>query len=101
MKEATKKYFDEQDLIGQWLEEFFEDSKDAKVAHADLFRSWVLFAQGAGAEPGLQRQLTTELERRGYEAGKSGSVRHIKGLKVRSAGQEDPKPKPDLHSVKK
>jgi len=101
VKEATKKYFDEQDLIGQWLEEYYQDSKGATVAHADLFRSWSIFAQGAGADPGLQRQLTTELERRGYEAGKSGSVRHIKGLKVKTAETEKPKPKPDLHAVKK
>jgi len=101
VKAATKKYFDEQDLIGQWLEEFYESSQGATVAHADLFRSWALFAQGAGADPGLQRQLTTELERRGYEAGKSGSVRHIKGLRVKPAAKEEPKPKPDLHTVKK
>jgi len=101
VKEATKKYFDEQDLIGQWLMDYYEDRKDAKVANADLFRSWSIFAQGAGADPGLHRQLTTELERRGYEQVKSGSVRYVKGLTAKTAEEEKPKPKPDLHAVKK
>ena len=93
VRAATDKYFSEQDLVGQWLAEFWEDSAGAMAGSADLFRSWAMYAQGAGAEPGLQRQLTEELDRRGYEQGRNNTLgRYLKGLRPRISKAETAKP---------
>jgi putative DNA primase/helicase len=96
VRKATEKYFSEQDLVGQWLAEFCEEVPGAITANADLFRSWALFAQAAGAEPGAQRQLTEALERRGFELSRTNKHgRCFKGLRVGKTTAE----KPDLKSV--
>jgi len=97
VRKATEKYFSEQDMVGQWLGEFCEEQAGAITSAADLFRSWALYAQAAGAEPGVQRSLTEALERRGFELTRTNQHgRCFKGLRV---GQVKPGEKPDFKSV--
>jgi putative DNA primase/helicase len=82
VREATEKYFSAQDLIGQWLVEFYVDDLSATTANGELFKSWMLYAQATGSEPGTQRALIEALERRGYELTRTNTKgRCMRGLR--------------------
>lgn len=89
VRTATEKYFTDQDLIGQWLAEYYVDDRGGLTANADLFKSWMLYAQAAGVEPGTQRQLTEALERRGYELTRTNALgRCMRGLRLVGKGPD-------------
>jgi putative DNA primase/helicase len=62
--EATKEYFDSQDVFGQWIAECCEihpGNKELFERSADLYESWVCYCDGHGEEPGKERDLGTKL----------------------------------------
>jgi putative DNA primase/helicase len=67
--EATTRYFDEQDLFKQWLEEYCEVDHDRRIYErsVDLFASWSVFAKRNGEEPGTQRTFNETLRFRGFK----------------------------------
>jgi putative DNA primase/helicase len=70
VSEATTRYFDEQDIFGQWLEESCEvNPKNEYLVEksADLFASWALFAKSHGEMPGTQATFNENLRFRGFE----------------------------------
>jgi len=99
VEQATKRYFDEQDVIGQWIEEYCEKKSNVETLTLDLFRSWSLYAQTAGVEPKLQKDLTEALDRRGYQPVRKNTGRYIRGLCIAQKKTEKTMPKPDLKSV--
>ena len=69
--EATKEYFDSQDVFGQWVKECCEihpGDKEIWEKSADLYDSWVRYCAGHGEEPGKERDLGTKLTK--IEVGK-------------------------------
>jgi len=96
VRDATDRYFSDQDMIGQWIADFCEAADGALTTTADLFRSWVLYAHAAGAEPGVQKDLTEALSRRGYEQVRTNARgRCIKGLRIAGSTMD----KPGMRSV--
>jgi putative DNA primase/helicase len=96
---ATKDYFDDQDLLGQWIEDRCDVSiGDRKLweRSADLYADWVKFCANAGEDAGSQKALTTALLKRGLQrckaADDSRGVRFIR-LKLdaedKSGGSND------------
>lgn len=67
---ATADYFNEQDFIGQWLEDecIVEPDNDHRwETSADLFKAWKDYAQAAGEVPGTQKSLASKLARHGLQ----------------------------------
>jgi len=96
VRDATDRYFNDQDIVGQWIADYCEAADGALTTTADLFRSWVLYANAAGAEPGVQKDLTEALSRRGYEQVRTNARgRCVKGLRI-AGGTAD---KPGMRSV--
>jgi putative DNA primase/helicase len=67
---ATKAYFLDQDLIGQWI----EDQCDVKIGHirmwdrsADLFDAWAAFCVKAAEPPGSKKAFGAALRKRGFK----------------------------------
>jgi putative DNA primase/helicase len=83
--QATENYFEEQDLIGQWLMEFCEERPRIVTPTADLFQSWEKYAHEAGEYAGNRKSFTQELDRRGYEKTEAGhaKTRCVRGLKLK------------------
>ncbi len=79
---ATNEYFEQQDVIGQWLEE--ECITDSTSAHAwetsrDLFESWKIYAEAAGVAPGPANRFGDNLGRRGFRRDQT----RVEGKKVK------------------
>jgi putative DNA primase/helicase len=72
---ATREYFDDQDLFGQWLAECcdVEPGNRYKSANATaLFNSWSVYAVAAGEDPGKAKRLSANLLRKGLTKKKEG-----------------------------
>lgn len=64
---ATESYFDDQDLIGQWISDRCEVRTGAMGKVSDLFESWRAFARENGESEGQQRALGEALAKRGFD----------------------------------
>ena len=65
---ATAEYFEDQDLFGQWLDEWCRvepENRHLSAGPKDLFEAWSKYAQAAGEQPGTQRGLSNALSKRG------------------------------------
>lgn len=87
--DATESYFDQQDLVGQWVSERCEIGKGRWDTPGKLFSSWAQFTRAAGEEPGTAKAFGEVLERRGFRRAKSGGVRKHVGLNLRADDMGD------------
>ena len=84
VRRATDGYFEEQDVMGQWLAEECEVNRNAVTASAVLYLSWHRFATAAGHPVGARNVFVMELGRRGFERARSNAVsRGVQGLKLK------------------
>jgi putative DNA primase/helicase len=85
---ATDSYFDDQDLLGQWIEERCETAvRNPPIwdRSADLFESWCKFAARAGEDPGKQKTFSPMLQERGFDAYRAtGGIRAFRHIRVKS-----------------
>ncbi len=87
--EATERYFGDQDLLGQWLDEACdaEPGNNHKWERsADLFASWRTYAENAGEREGSAKSLSEALQKRGFIKSRgTGGGRIFRGLRLRQA----------------
>ncbi|MER9390640.1 MULTISPECIES: phage/plasmid primase, P4 family [unclassified Mesorhizobium] len=69
--QATEDYFDEQDLVGQWIASGCEVGADKKASASTLFNSWKAFALDHGEQPGSSKTFGSALTQRGHSKTKS------------------------------
>jgi putative DNA primase/helicase len=81
MLEETRRYFVEQDVVGQWLECCCEVTRDgsAKETFANLFSSWTGFCAQTGGDVGSKKDFSSKLRKLGFESkrGTGGTVTYI------------------------
>ena len=92
--DATAAYFEEQDLLSQWLAEECDVEPGNSYKSdtiADLYASWADFAMKAGEETGTKKQLSGLLQKRGFERCSLGhnNARGFKGIRVKPKVQHD------------
>jgi putative DNA primase/helicase len=87
VKLATENYFEDQDLVGQWLLDSCDVRPGTNIFEptAALFVSWKHFAEQAGEWPGNRKTFVTELMRRGFEHFRQGhdNIRSLRGIKLK------------------
>lgn len=87
VKEATTRYFDEQDLFGHWLEEDCDIDHEGKYewlsSSSGMFEKWVAYAKAAGESPGNTKTFASSMRCHGLrsEHKKTGTVWHSVQLK--------------------
>jgi putative DNA primase/helicase len=89
---ATKSYFEDQDLMSQWLEEECDvdpanQFKSESVAL--LFEAWTAYCTNAGEKLVSKKSFSNQLISRGFERSRNGKVRSFLGLRLRR--------RPNLH----
>jgi len=66
--QATADYFNEQDLVGEWLEACCDTGENGFTdTNANLYKSWSAFAEANGEHPGTKKKLNQHLRRLGFE----------------------------------
>jgi len=83
--EATNQYFDNQDVLGQWLFEKckFGDPSIYFETHARLYKSWSAYADAAGDPAGSSRAFGDVLEKRGFIRDRTNVAKVIRGLALK------------------
>jgi putative DNA primase/helicase len=87
VRAATDAYFEEQDTIGEWLEDYTDDTGEhAFTKVSDLFSSWKAFCEGRNLKPGSAMALSEALVDRGYPKKREPGTgqRGFSGLSLRS-----------------
>lgn len=72
--QQTASYFEEQDLLGQWIEQRCETGPMFYEAAGKLFNSWKAFAHAAGDNPGKQKSFGASLRKRGFIPDQAATV---------------------------
>jgi putative DNA primase/helicase len=85
---ATESYFEDQDLLSQWLSEACDAEPGNRYKWeltGALFASWTEFANKTGERPGSGKAFSTELVKRGFERDTEGrsKARCFRGLMLR------------------
>ena len=81
---ATAEYFDEEDAIGDFLEEEVQRHPQARVGVADVFQRWQEWAGKRGEYVGTSRWLAQQLTNRGFERARlHGGVKGLTGLSLK------------------
>ena len=83
VNDATRRYFAESDVIGQWLEDCCEERRDGKASIAELWASWERWCSANGGHELTKRALGAELTRRGFETGTARMMSGARPVRVR------------------
>ena len=80
---AVTRYFEDEDLVGQWIEDSCDVGDVFSAMSKRLFDSWSTWAKEAGHPEGSQKSLGTALRERGFVAGKVEGHRGWLGIAPR------------------
>ena len=82
--DATDEYFDEEDTIGEFLEEECQQHPQAREAVADVFERWRQRAEKRSEYIGTSRWLVQQLLRRGFQRGRTATgAKALLGLSLK------------------
>ena len=85
---AADTYFEDEDLVGEWISARCILGHDRTATSAALFLDWSAFATAQGEPAGTQRGLADDLTARGFVPVRSSRSRGWAGIGLR--GQEPP-----------
>ena len=89
IRRETKRYFDESDPIGEFIELHLEFESEARTLRADIYRRYKEWATEEGhahmmTQSSLTRKLLNRLIHRGVKEGRSGQGRRFDGIALKS-----------------
>lgn len=84
VRAATAEYFEDEDAVGEFLEQEAQLHRTARVAIADLFQRWQEWAGQRGEYIGNSRWLSQQLDNRGFVRTRMhGGLKAFEGLNLR------------------
>jgi P4 family phage/plasmid primase-like protien len=89
VRDASEAYLADEDLTGQWIEQFCTTGPDCREPARNLYGSWAAFSRESGIEPGSQKALGERLRQRGFTSGKFGGVRGWHGIALGQSRQAE------------
>jgi putative DNA primase/helicase len=84
--DATKSYFEDQDLMSQWLEEECEVAPGNSYkweAVALLFEAWETYCTKAGEKAGTMKSFSNQLVSKGFSRIRTDKIRGLSGIRLR------------------
>jgi putative DNA primase/helicase len=84
VRTATEEYFDEEDALGDFLDEEAQRHPQARVAVAEVFQRWQEWATRRGEYVGTNRWLAQQLVNRGFARTRlHGGVKGLSGISLK------------------
>jgi putative DNA primase/helicase len=82
--DVTSEYFEEQDLIRQWIEECCETGKATlSDTSSSLFKSWSKWTSANGEKPGTSVRFSEALKKQGFAPYRSNKARGFRGIEAK------------------
>ena len=87
---ATGEYFENEDLVGQWVRSECDLNAEAATLTANLFQSFKLFAERANEFIGSEKSFSQRLASHGFERDREGGTGSatFRGLRLKAAQVE-------------
>jgi putative DNA primase/helicase len=85
---TTSEYFEEQDLLGQWIQAKCECGPGKKASASALYESFKEFAQANGEDWGSMTSFGSMLSQHGFEKKKSGGMIYV-GIALKPLNMPD------------
>lgn len=80
--DATNEYFDDQNVLAQWIDECCECDPRYRELHGPLFASWKRYAGAQGEDSGTSSSFKERMCKAGFEPKKSGGFSGFLGIRV-------------------
>jgi putative DNA primase/helicase len=77
IKQATDDYFDDEDVLGQWISEKCQLGSGLVTGATALYQSWKEFAEANGEHPGSAKSFADKLKQQGFKSKKSGGTKYL------------------------
>jgi putative DNA primase/helicase len=84
VRNATDSYFDDQDTMAQWIDDWIVGDTNAFTSIADLFKSWKLWCERTNNYVGTERAFSEDLVDHGFERERTKYSRSFKGIALRA-----------------
>lgn len=85
VQDATEEYFEEEDAVGEFIDDECQRSPHSKEPISAVYKRWKERAESRGEFIGSSRWLTQQLLARGFERGRStNGIKVISGLYLRA-----------------
>lgn len=82
---AATQYFEDEDLVGQWIAERCRTGEGETATAQELYDSWTAFAEAGGHAAGTRKALGYELKTRGFHPLRSSRCRGWRGITLNSS----------------
>jgi putative DNA primase/helicase len=89
VRNATDSYFDDQDTVAQWIEDWIVRDVYAFTTTTKLFKCWKLWCERTNNFCGTERAFSDDLEDHGFERDRRKYGRGFKGIALR--GHDGPR----------
>jgi P4 family phage/plasmid primase-like protien len=86
VRASSAKYFDDQDTLGQWIDECVKADPMAFTPSSWLFKSWVSWCDARKASPGTMKAFVDLLGKR-YEQKRMNKANGFKGIPLLQGGE--------------
>lgn len=88
--DATREYFEQEDIIGRWLAERVETGVSAFTETRDLWADWQIWCQEKRERPGSERSFVQTLLAHGVEKARHPTTRRhgVAGIQLRPYGDK-------------
>ncbi len=83
VKDATKRYLQDEDRFSLWLEERCEVGSKFKQGAGELYRNWMLWCESAGEKPGSLKRFSQTLDGHGFEREHTRTGNFFTGIALR------------------
>ncbi|MDP2323442.1 MAG: phage/plasmid primase, P4 family, partial [Gammaproteobacteria bacterium] len=93
---ATTEYFDDQDAMGQFLQECTVALDGARSAAAKICETYREWAEHNGVGPKSAKRISADLAKRGFQRYRTGAERGVEGLMLLDRGQRGQLPLPGV-----
>lgn len=87
--EAARQYFDDEDLVGQWIAEQCVTGPEHRASSAELYTSWSAFAERYGIDKGTAKSLAEALQQKGYMRIRTQATRGWQGIAVKRHSRDE------------
>jgi putative DNA primase/helicase len=81
VRNATDEYFEDQDIVGQWLEDRMVLDPNAFTLSSELFTSWKTWCDGRNLRVGSEKSFVEALKDRGFSKARREHGRGFEGIK--------------------
>ncbi len=80
VRDATANYFEDEDVVSQWIEECCEKEGPQWTSVADLFEDWRMWCEINGEYVGSKKQFSENLQNHGFKRAPTGKARGFRGI---------------------